>query len=372
MLLVAQILIIVRRIPQAMVQTQGSVMIKVSSETQGVSPSSINCVFACMPPNHLAALPANILPHLPLFHSAFKNDNHPKGRKVPTKALFSLENDSDKGKSKEKTKGKGKGNRGDMKGTELAAMLAKMCVRVDNSMSRSGAALAPAFNLALADITAEDVACWKTLNEILPLLEDQIEKLEVIVDKNSWAFNKSQQHMKKNVDVILSFDGEIGQLFDAMGDMQEQVASDLAAAPNVHPTFLSTTANILSLTTDLPSGAGPGPGPGPDPYLYDSSNAAPLTNENVNMEHLVATIATPTMSTSSGDMLSLPVALYSPEENKRSSPLLHSPSPIPTPSSSNSESQQPIVITRRPTPISPLHGQGNLINHNTSDKMDVE
>ncbi|PPQ87768.1 hypothetical protein CVT25_015011 [Psilocybe cyanescens] len=413
--------------------------------------------------------PSTLLSKMTITPGAGKSPQRPR----PT----GLENDGDKGKGREKSKGKGKGkgkgNRGDMKGTGLAATPAKKRVRVDNSMSGSGAALAPAFNLALAGITVEDVARWKTLDEILPLLEDRIEKLEAIVDKNGRAFDKLRQQVKKNVDVILAFDGEIGQLFNAMGDMQERVgklertsicehapgivagenagsgntslppspsllrlasvnqpvpivegqrspqpvvdpppaspvvasvampdpapASDLASALNVRPTSSSPTANTLAPTTDLPSGAVPGPGL--DPYLHrksdpnrpvhgciyhnitgnviwryhpDSSNAAPLTNEDVDMEHPVATIATPTTSTSSGDMPSLPVASYSPEENKGSSPPPPSPGSVPAPSTSNSESQQPVMITRRPTPISPLHGRGNLVDHNTSDEMDME
>ncbi|PPQ92659.1 hypothetical protein CVT25_013915 [Psilocybe cyanescens] len=201
-------------------------------------------------------------------------------------------------------------------------------------------------------ITAEEVKCWKALNNIFPLLEDRIEKLEALAAQNSRASDKSS----------------------------------------------SETHVLPALTTGLPAGASLGPGP--DPYLYRSSNVISIANDNVEMEHLegqgaqvgfedepVHTIpvaadpalalapTTPALTipapASVGTLSSLPVVSYSSEDDHSCMP---APGTTPALPHLDSSSHQPVVITRRLTPVSPLHGCGNsnLVDHGTGDEMDEE
>ncbi|PPQ93198.1 hypothetical protein CVT25_007857 [Psilocybe cyanescens] len=156
--------------------------------------------------------------------------------------------EDDKEGKKGKGKGKGKGKATKVEGKATAQMPAAKRARMDE-MSRS------AFNPALrySDITLEDIERWRALDEIVPQLEDRIEKLEEVVAGQKRAMDKAREQLRKNTEVIQKFDDEIGDLCNAVADLEGRVARLQRQPPSAWTA--STSSATISGSGTIADGA---------------------------------------------------------------------------------------------------------------------
>ncbi|PPQ94765.1 hypothetical protein CVT25_007784 [Psilocybe cyanescens] len=123
-------------------------------------------------------------------------------------------------------------------------------------------------------ITADDIEHWRALDIIVPRLEDRIEKLEEVVASHQRSTDKAQEQIRKNTGVIQKFDDEIGDICDAIMQLEDRVAKLQRQAPGTQTTPSSGVHASGSGTVSVPGPSSvPLSGPPPPSTIGSASGS---------------------------------------------------------------------------------------------------